>query len=242
MSGNQANRGAGVFVNMNSSAILSNVRLVDHHTDPDAEFGGGLYAHLSDVTLSNVVVGRNHAAYGAGLYLLDANAIIHNSIFGKNKADGNGGAIAVEGGSVATLTNVTLANNNAYGSGGGVYVLNSSATLTNCSMWWNDTGTSPGFHAVTPILASISYSNVDDPVIGPVTMSNIISHNRGLLLTWANYPDWDLHFASTFPFVDAGNPSILDPDGSRSDIGVYGGPGADDWDLDGDRYSEWWEP
>ena len=29
--------------------------------------------------------------------------------------------------------------------------------------------------------------------------------------------------------IDAGDPNILDPDGSTSDIGAYGGPGAENW-------------
>ena len=32
------------------------------------------------------------------------------------------------------------------------------------------------------------------------------------------------------------------PSGSPSDIGAYGGPGADRWDLDGDGYPSWWQP
>jgi hypothetical protein len=35
------------------------------------------------------------------------------------------------------------------------------------------------------------------------------------------------------PLVDAGDPSILDPDGSTSDIGAFGGPNAESW-LSGD--------
>ena len=54
--------------------------------------------------------------------------------------------------------------------------------------------------------------------------------------------DWDLHLSTTSPLIDAGDPTILDPDGSPSDIGVYGGPGAGLFDLDGDGYPEWWQP
>ena len=53
---------------------------------------------------------------------------------------------------------------------------------------------------------------------------------------------WDLHLSTTSRLVDAGDPTILDPDGSPSDIGVYGGPGADLFDLDGDGSFEWWQP
>ena len=41
--------------------------------------------------------------------------------------------------------------------------------------------------------------------------------------------DWDLHPIAGSPTEDAGDPEILDPDGTRSDIGAYGGPGAAGW-------------
>ncbi len=38
---------------------------------------------------------------------------------------------------------------------------------------------------------------------------------------------YDYHLQKYSPAIDAGDPSILDVDGSRSDIGVYGGLGED---------------
>lgn len=35
---------------------------------------------------------------------------------------------------------------------------------------------------------------------------------------------WDYHLQAHSPAIDKGAPTILDPDGSRSDIGMYGGP------------------
>jgi hypothetical protein len=35
---------------------------------------------------------------------------------------------------------------------------------------------------------------------------------------------WDFHLQAYSPAIDKGDPTILDPDGSRSDIGMYGGP------------------
>lgn len=37
--------------------------------------------------------------------------------------------------------------------------------------------------------------------------------------------DWDLDLLSSSSLVDAGDPAILDADGSRNDMGAYGGPG-----------------
>jgi len=39
----------------------------------------------------------------------------------------------------------------------------------------------------------------------------------------------DFHLQAFSPLIDAGDPSILDVDGSRSDIGVYGGPGGESY-------------
>jgi len=40
---------------------------------------------------------------------------------------------------------------------------------------------------------------------------------------------WDLRLGPDSELIDAGAPWIHDPDGSRADIGAYGGPGAADW-------------
>jgi hypothetical protein len=55
------------------------------------------------------------------------------------------------------------------------------------------------------------------------------------------YPtDW--HLSLTSPLIDMGDPSELDPDGSRSDMGPYGGPDGDKWDLDWDGYPNYFWP
>ncbi len=50
------------------------------------------------------------------------------------------------------------------------------------------------------------------------------------------------HFALSAPLIDAGDPSLLDVDGSRSDPGIYGGPEGDGWDLDLEGYPDWFWP
>ena len=59
---------------------------------------------------------------------------------------------------------------------------------------------------------------------------------------------WDFHLDDGSLLIDAGDPSEgeedpgLDPDGSVSDIGAYGGRAADEFDIDGDGFTEWWLP
>jgi hypothetical protein len=43
---------------------------------------------------------------------------------------------------------------------------------------------------------------------------------------YAGPDSFDVHLQAYSPLIDAGDPSILDVDGTRSDIGVFGGPGG----------------
>jgi len=53
---------------------------------------------------------------------------------------------------------------------------------------------------------------------------------------------WNLHLTDTSLLIGAGDPVQLNPDGSTSDIGAYGGGEADLWDLDWDGFDEYWLP
>jgi hypothetical protein len=90
------------------------------------------------------------------------------------------------------------------------------------------------------------YGNTPDDAFGftePVGSDGNISQSPAYLYTAGSDPTaWDLHLSSTSALIGAGDPSISNPDGSGSDIGAYGGSGADDWDLDGDGYPAWWQP
>ena len=53
---------------------------------------------------------------------------------------------------------------------------------------------------------------------------------------------WDLHLGALSLLRGLASSGTIDPDQSPGDLGVYGGPLADDWDRDGDGYPEWWQP
>jgi hypothetical protein len=100
--------------------------------------------------------------------------------------------------------------------------LGSNLTVTSCDVWGNTTG---------------AYIGTPDPT----GVDGNISVDPGFVHTSSTDPwEWDLHLSTTSPLVDAG--PLLDPDGSPSDIGAFGGPGADGWDLDGDGWMQWWQP
>ena len=111
-------------------------------------------------------------------------------------------------------------------SGFGVYRYGTAglATLSNCDPWGNAEGSVFGFS--DPSGADGNFS--EDPAF--------------LSTSPADPLDWDLHLQPGSPLVDAGPDGSFDPDGSPSDIGIYGGPGAALWDLDGDGAPSWWQP
>ena len=51
----------------------------------------------------------------------------------------------------------------------------------------------------------------------------------------------DVRLSSSSPLIDSGDNAILDPDNTVSDVGAWGGPNADNWDLDGDGFAAKWE-
>lgn len=56
--------------------------------------------------------------------------------------------------------------------------------------------------------------------------------------------DWDLHLHPSSLAIDAGDPIVLDPDGSTADVGAYGGPDAAFGyyaDVDADGLYDGWE-
>ena len=58
--------------------------------------------------------------------------------------------------------------------------------------------------------------------------TNMLAVNPDYTDTTATDPaDWDMSLATGSALIDAGDPSILDTDGSTSDVGSHGGPNAD---------------
>lgn len=225
--GNSAGYGGGVFVEdgdltMSASAITQNLAV-------DAGCGGGLMVGAAgEVSLANVVITANSArrdsfgnhGYGGGVCLAaDADVTLVNVVVATNTVDGNGGGIYTTGG--LTLTNTVLSGNSA-SSGGGIYA-SVTAPVTRYSDLYGNTPD--------------DVSGMPDPVgaDGNIAVDPAVADPGG-----SSAASW--HLSSASPLIDAGDPTVFDPDGSTSDIGVYGGSGAAGLDHDFDGYAGWWLP
>ena len=177
--------------------------------------GGPIYSTVNAI-IRNCEV-KDNAIHGIAISSdFGGTSYIENNIIYNNIHNG----IACNLGSYYIQNNVLVGNNNGIGgwNGGGYYNLHNNIIVNNISYGIRD-------HATTPIY---SYYN------------NIWGNGNG---AWLNSPNSstgdisfdpefvtnsDFHLLSSSPCINAGDPGsgYNDPDGSRNDMGNYGGPEA----------------
>jgi outer membrane protein OmpA-like peptidoglycan-associated protein len=246
--GNQSAGGGGLRINNgaanNSSVTVDNSRFVGN----TADFGGGVGQSGGILVMSNVLLADNVATSlgGGGVRSTGPASFEGTNVAAIGNVADYGGGFLVEdwsGGYSFQLTNATITANEGGSAGGGLYVSSdfSAAQLTNVSVTEND---EYGVQAdnVEPILLNCNVA--DNGVADYDGMADPTGFDGNIQVTpgFMDVAAWDVHLDPVSLLVDAGEPSISDPDGSASDIGAYGGPGAGGFDLDFDTYFEWWQP
>ena len=237
-------QGGGMSVQGGSPALI-NVLVSDCTADNE---GGGMYLYGGVPELTNVMVADNLADAGGGIYAYGSGAELTSVSLLGNGALSEGGGLYMEGFGYPDLLNVTVVGNEA-DTGGGIYLYNTSPIIKNLNTAGNLASTEGGgiYHWATPQFTYCNaWDNIPENYAGgadPTGLNGNISADPMFLSTAAADPlDWDLHLDSASGLYDTGVYNMYDPDGSRSDIGAYGGSDADDWDLDFDTYPDWWQP
>jgi len=207
--------------------------------------GGGVsLQHSSPVFRSCMILG-NTAPSGGGMWALNnyAAPILANCVFSGNTAAGNGGAIYNSGAGTAPngfppeLQNCSVNENSATSSGGGIFNnKGNDVTLNSCILWGNtDVG---GTDESAQFFASSGAPSIEFSCLQGWTGAwggpgNIADDPKfvdpdGLDDTLGNMDD-NLRLQITSPCINTGDPDPLlnDTDGTRNDMGAYGGPGAE---------------
>ncbi len=112
-----------------------------------ASFGGALLNDMANLTLRDFVVSNSSSDdNGGGLYNWKNGSVMTlvNGAVVNNSAGGFGGGIFNWDNNQLTATNVTLLGNSAQESGGGIYIVDGSVTLVNCTLTANRAASTGG--------------------------------------------------------------------------------------------------
>ena len=218
--------------------------------DSSASSGGGVY--LMGVDTAEAI--RNRfcsntalADEGGGLYIEDVGTTVsdwRNNVFVENIATGQGGGVYVDSSRTQEFYNNSFLGNSA-SDGGGYYSVTDNFFFVNNILAYTVTGNGLSLGSSSSgyvIDYNDRYSNSANDWGSLV--SSVGSNNPTDLPDLVSYSldgdceNDDLRLDVSSKLIDAGDPSILDPDSSRSDIGAYGGIYADaslidDVDMDG---------
>lgn len=217
-----ATNGGGVAL-LDSDSIIDGMHVVGAAAESE---GGGIYIDGGSPRLVHVVVEDNYARGAAGLYATGSATRLSNSVFFNNQSAEGSGAINMPSGQSVTITNVVAALNTTGNDKGSCAIdVGSGSTMYNSAAYGNE-GT--GLCSEGSAAYNLGYANhegdfmvggVSDPGEGDLTDDpQFVDPNLG---------DFTIRTAS--PMIDAGNPDAAynDTDGSRADMGVYGGPEGD---------------
>lgn len=222
--------GVGAYLYYYNTSAITNTEITENYSTSTYSYGGGFYAgYYANPVLTNVIIagnilGNSSSAYsvGAGMetYYYSVPVITNASIVG-NTMRGNtcyGGGIQLDYYGGVDILNVDLSANSlsctySYGSAISEYSTSYASTIDidYCNFYGNS---SPEFYTMTT----------------PVSSSGNVSKNpRYTDTSSSDSALWDLRLTAVSNLKNIGDTSILDTDGTRSDIGAWGGPGAAYW-------------
>lgn len=185
---------------------------------------------------------------GGAIFDRDAAGVgrIENCVFTENSG-GLGGAVHIKDSSAqAELVNITFAGNDAASAGAHLYLDSSTVSFVNNIAWSGQDG--GGLYAADASSAFGSdfyYNDVGNNSGGDYIGSLTAPSGSGNISSNPTFRDYsidgdedndNLYLVIGSPCIDTGDPSIVDVDGTRSDMGAFGGPNADADDGDGDGH------
>jgi MYXO-CTERM domain-containing protein len=219
---NRAPSGSGGAVYLDANEDQSFLRVLFHANLAD-EAGGGVCEEDSsgESTFENSIFTENIGGTGGGFYRKDAGfqASLVNNTFAGNDGSTAGAHLYMDDSTVSFVNNIAWSGQD----GGGLYASDSSSALGS-DFYYNDVGNNSGGDYTGTLVDPVTSGNISlDPLFRDYTIDGD-EENDDLYLTLAS------------PCVNTGDPSIVDVDGTRSDMGAFGGPNADADDGDSDGH------
>jgi hypothetical protein len=212
--------GGGIYAWMGSLSLYGDTITANSCSN----YGGGMMSERTTFTGGRAVVTGNSGGTGGGIYHKAAQFDLASSIVTLNDASVIGGGVYADS-LWGTCGNNTIEGNSGLYAGGNVMISNMEG-----SVWRNNqfTGGVPnGFQATTATGITYIYNNAWDNNGSDVLGITPDGTNTSADPLYVDRPGGNYHLGLHSPAIDAGDPAGGDdPDGSRADIGAYGGPDA----------------
>ena len=226
---NRARRGGGgvamdKFAIMENSILFGNSNLSAPLSEPPYS-GGGVFIsdHSFGVVVRNCRFTRNRTlGIGGGVYV-DGNTTISNCIFNYNNARVGGGGFALVAGNSMDLVNCTFYRNSASQNDHYSIISFGDLNILNCivSRGALVDRVNNKFYSINS-----AYSLIQEVTVVGGT-GNIVSNPL-----FVDPENSNFRLEAESPAINAGHPGneYKDSNGSRNDMGAFGGPYGDDWE------------
>jgi predicted outer membrane repeat protein len=234
--------GGAIAVNTGTEIVLTN-NTFSNNTSTN---GGAVSLYLVDeLEIQANTLCANSATSQGGAFRVNAcgSGTWRNNVFFEHTAgDEGGGTLWFSESSAQSLINNSILGSRADASGGAVRFNNVTADFRNNLVAYV---TEPRAIATTNggvVTANYNawFSNTDGNLPGGVGSDAVQGDPEVLGFTADGLCNDNAQLQLGSPLIDAGDPNIEDPDGSRSDIGAFGGASAPDDlfnDADGDGFA-----
>lgn len=160
VSGNNANRGGGVRIDLSGESAITDTIISNNHADDE---GGGIYGD-GTIEMERVEIIENSARRGGGVFCDRPCTFVDVSISG-NLAITHGGGIYND--DISVLTNVTINDNRVIQQDGGGIYNEDEITLQNVTVSGNAASQGSGIFSDTVAhLKSVTIYQNDSPIFG----------------------------------------------------------------------------